>query len=465
MLSGALLILVASATATTFIAFREVDKVVAALNLNPELNLAGVLAEADAGTPQTVMLVGSDKRPSYHPDTKSGAAVGARSDSIILVRLDPSRRTTALMSLPRDLRVAIPDHGTAKLNEAYSIGGPRLTLETVKQLTGLRINHVVNVDFQGFREAVKAVGCVYVDVDRRYFNDNSGPDKYATIDVGAGYQPLCGQDALDYVRYRHEDNDLVRSSRQQDFLRQAKQQIGVTRLVGDRDELIRIFGRNTTSDLRSRAAVLGVLKLLVASAGQPVSEIHFEGEIGESYVTASSASVRRLSQQFLGTVETSGPRGAPRRRRSGSGRPPQLEDSSAEGRDQALQAVRGGARLPVFFPRERIPGSLFTGPPRVYGLRGTDGRVHNSYRMVLRRGVVGEYYGLQGTRWADPPILQGPSEGRMVDGRRFDIYRDGDRVRLVAWRTRSGTYWVSNTLLQSLSERQMVAIARSTRAL
>ena len=77
----------------------------------------------------------------------------------------------------------------------------------------------VNVNFWGFRGAVDRLGCVYVDVDHRYFNDNSPPNggggPYAAIDVSAGYQRLCGQDALDYVRYRHLDNDLIRAARQQ----------------------------------------------------------------------------------------------------------------------------------------------------------------------------------------------------------------------------------------------------------
>jgi len=466
---GALLIALASATATSFAAFREVDKIVAALGTNGPLDFGLGLAEADAGTPQTIMLVGSDKRAKTARDSLSGAASGARSDTVILVRLDPARRTTALMSLPRDLKVRIPGNGQAKLNEAYSIGGPKLTLETIKELTGLRINHVINVDFKGFRQAVNAIDCVYADIDRRYFNDNSGPEKYATIDVKEGYQKLCGQDALDYVRYRHEDNDLVRSARQQDFIRQAKAQVGVARLVGDRDQLVRIFGRNTTSDLQDRASVLSVLKLLVGAAGQPITEVHFEGRIGESFVTASSASVKKLTRQFLGAEDTRGPRGEPRRPRARRRPRPErrinLEDASAEGRAQALQAVRGGARIPVYFPGQQMPGASYDDAPRVYALRGPDGQAHNAYRMVVRRDLVGEYYGVQGTAWRDPPILRTPSETREIGGRRFELHYDGDRLRLVAWRTRAGVYWISNTLLQSLSEKEMIAIARSTRAL
>jgi len=469
LLLGALLIVAASASTTAYAAISEVDKIVAAFGSSPALDLGASLAEADTGTPQTLMLIGSDKRAANSEDVRSGLSSGQRSDTIILARLDPSRQAIALMSLPRDLKVDVPGHGTEKLNEAYALGGPKLSLETVKQLTGLRINHVINVDFSGFKHAVNAIGCVYVDIDRRYFNDNTGPMKYATIDVPQGYQKLCGQDALDYSRYRHDDNDLVRSARQQDFLRQAKQQVGVGRIVGERDRLVRLFGRYTTSDIRTRESVLRLLRLVVAAAGKPVSEIHFEGNIGASYVTASSAKVRKLTQQFLGVEDTQGPRSgeeAPRRRKPSSTRgirSVQLDDATADGREQAAQAKAAGAKIPIYFPTGHKAGGYFADAPRVYGIEGPDGRSYNAYRMVVRSGEVGEYYGLQGTAWQDPPILRSASESRMIDGRRFELHYDGDRLRLVAWRTSQGVYWISNTLLQTLSEREMLAIARSTR--
>ncbi len=83
--------------------------------------------------------------------------------------------------------------------------------------------------------------------------------------------------------------------------------------------------------------------------------------------------------------------------------------------------------------------------------------------MVMRRGIIGEYYGLQGTTWKQPPILESPSEERKIGKRTFELHYDGDRLRLVGWRTKRAVYWISNTLLQTLTERQMLAIARSTR--
>ena len=95
----------------------------------------------------------------------------------------------------------------------------------------------------------------------------------------------------------------------------------------------------------------------------------------------------------------------------------------------------------------------------------------DAYRMVLKRGGIGEYYGIQGTTWMDgeedpknPPILEDPTEeGKVINGRKFNLYYDGDRLRTVSWRTPRGVYWLSNTLLETLSAKEMLKIAGNTR--
>ncbi len=361
-----------------------------------------------------------------------------------------------------------------KINASYQAGGPALTLETVKRLTGLNINHVVNVTFKGFWRAVNAIGCVYTDVDRDYFNDSA---EFTYIDVNQGYQRLCARQALQYVRYRHTDDDIVRSARQQDFLRQMKQQVTYTDLISKHDRLVTIFGRNTATDaeLRSRSEVLRLLKLALAAAGKPIQEIHFEGEIGASFVEASNAQVKNLVQRFLNAEESPGPRGRapgetpaskPKRKQKRDAASLGLYDASVTGEDQGLQAVKAGAggTLPVFYPTLLLNSSQFSYGPRVYKLRGPDGKRYGAYRMVMNRtNANGEYYGVQGTTWKDPPILDDPSEERTIKGRKYLLFFAGDRLRLVGWRTPKAAYWVSNTLLQTLTKRQMMAIARSVR--
>jgi LCP family protein required for cell wall assembly len=470
LLLGGLLVIFAAAGATAVAAFHEVDKVVKALELGPELKLGKEkLAQTDPGEPQTLMILGSDRRPR---DNVEGAG-GARSDTIMLVRLDPDKDATAILSLPRDLKVEIPGHGTDKINAAYEFGGPKLTLDTVKAVTGLPVNHVVNVAFEGFWRAVNAVGCVYVDIDRRYFNDSAS---YAYIDVQPGYQRMCGRKALQYVRFRHEDTDIVRAARQQDFLRQAKQQIAASDLIEKRDRLVTIFGRNTSTDtaLRSRSEVLRLLKLALFSATQPIREVRFQGAIGPSFVESSPEQMRAMVQEFLQVKDSPGPRGESKRKvkRNKRKKLPAvgdigLEDATGFGKEQAVQAVQAGAgvTLPALYPTLRLQGSVFAGPPRVYKLRGSDGRTYGAYRMVLQNNVAGEYYGIQGTTWKDAPILEGVTERRKIGRRTYELVPDGDRVRLVAWRTPKAAYWISNTLLLTLSDKQMLAIARSVRSL
>jgi hypothetical protein len=179
-----------------------------------------------------------------------------------------------------------------------------------------------------------------------------------------------------------------------------------------------------------------------------------------------------MVDEFLNVEDTPGPRGEVSRKvkRGKRKKLPAvgdlgLEDATGFGRDQALQGIEMGlgTTLPALYPALRTIGSVYAGPPRVYKMRGTDGKLYGAYRMVLQTGVVGEYYGLQGTTWTEPPILQGVTETRRIGKRTFELVRDGDRVKLVAWRTPKAVYWISNTLLLTLSEKQMLAIARSVR--
>ena len=110
---------------------------------------------------------------------------------------------------------------------------------------------MVNIDFLGFVRAVDAIGCVYTDVDRRYYHSNVGvppEEQYSEINIQPGYQKLCGKKALQYVRYRHTDTDIVRSARQQSFLSQVRRQISPTDLITDNHNLIDILAEYTTSE-------------------------------------------------------------------------------------------------------------------------------------------------------------------------------------------------------------------------
>src|SRR5256714_751285 len=174
------------------------------------------------GKPAVALVLGTDHRYI------DGKAPG-RSDTMMLIRSDPGNHTVSLLSFPRDMRVAIHCPGRSvwydKINAAYPTCGPLGSLETIKELTHIPINYLISVNFVGFIRVVDKLGGVYMDVDRRYFNNHTGPTGYAAINLEAGYQKLNGKQALDFVRYRHTDNDLFRTARQQMFVRAAKDQM------------------------------------------------------------------------------------------------------------------------------------------------------------------------------------------------------------------------------------------------
>jgi LCP family protein required for cell wall assembly len=439
------------------------------------------ITPAEAGKPQTLMILGSDLR---YGDKKAG--LKPRSDTILLVRLDAHQQATSVMSIPRDLLVDIPGYGgPQKINGAYTLGGPRLTLRTVKEVLStpdrpFKINHVITMDFGAFRRAINYIGGVYVDIDRRYYNDNTqGGEHYATIDVPAGYQKLKGQDALDYVRYRHNDNDLVRAARQQDFLRQIRSQRGTKELMSpdlaNLRRLAKLFARYFDYDkgLAKKKQIFSLAKLVLGTAKHPVREVPFEVVDAPDHVNleASQNMLRRNVDRFLQPTKRSTSSSRPKkssnkRRRSVSHKDvPGLIGSRTEGENQAILAARKTG-FAFYFPTRRAAGGSYIGQgPRLYTIRDELNRSHHAYRLVLSAGENAGYYGIQGMDWRRPPILDDPHSTRTVNGHKLLIYRDGNKVRIVAWKTPRGVYWVSNTLTRRLNERQMIAIAASLRRL
>jgi LCP family protein required for cell wall assembly len=507
-LASILIVAVTAATTATAVLV-YIDSVAEALSHNHVLGnkVERFLSKVEGGEPQNILILGSDKRAGAEFEEDPG-----RSDTTILLRLDPDKGAIAVMSIPRDLKVEIPGYGTEKFNAAYTFGGPKLTLRVVKELTGLPINHVVNVDFLGFVRAVYAIGCVYTDVDRRYYHSNVGlspSEQYAEINVQPGYQLLCGKKALQYVRYRHTDTDLVRSARQQDFISAARQRVHVDDLVkdivfgGGEKGLIEIFTKYTTSDISDKETMLQVLKLFLSVRNVPIKEVHFPAELGPSYVTATPEAIHEAVNQFLGVEASGGSRGRlegeaaetarsskaakkhGRKSRAKRKRPPKPKIHTAEpGSDGLVPAREAGeleaetaarrvdGRFPIFYPTRLPSGAYYVESnsyehvvdPRVYHLKDDGGTRHAAYRMVLVAELSDgtHYFGVQGIRgWSDPPILGNPSLTKTINGRDYDIYVDGDRIRLIAWHRGENSYWVSNDLLQSLTNDQMVGLARS----
>ncbi len=164
------------------------------------------------------LVLGSDSRkgvPKKFGTTKNSP--GQRSDTILLVQVDARHNRTVVLSIPRDLRVDIPGHGVGKINTAFNYG-PNTMVRTVESLTGLAINHYVDVNFLGFEGVVNALGGVPICVDKPMV------DALAGLNLPhPGCYNLHGRQALAFVRARHVVGDTIpdfsRISRQQQFMR------------------------------------------------------------------------------------------------------------------------------------------------------------------------------------------------------------------------------------------------------
>jgi polyisoprenyl-teichoic acid--peptidoglycan teichoic acid transferase len=507
---ASLIIVAVCAAATSSSVLLYINSIAEAFNtgVNNELNeeLEEVLPTVHGGEPETILILGSDERPEF------GEKYG-RSDTTILLRLDAKQNLISVMSIPRDLKTEIPGYGTDKFNAAYSDGGPKLTIQVVKELTGLKISHVINIDFLGFVRAVDAIGCVYTDVDRRYYHSNVGvppEEEYSEIDIKPGYQKLCGKKALQYVRYRHTDTDIVRSARQQSFLGQARHQVSPTDLITDNNNLIDILAEYTSTDIHGGTELITLLDLLYELKGAEVNQVHFPAELGPSYVYANREEVAHAVKEFMGEAgydshshETAEEKAEKKERKQqrqaeraekkqkkskgkkkGEKKKGKKKHHSPPGGDELVPAAESGeaiaekaarhvgAGFPVYYPTRLPEGAYYqeSNPyehvvnPYVYHLKDKEKERHAAYRMVgiYQPEYEDTYFGVQGIRgWEDPPILEDPTETRTVNGREYLIYTDSGKVKLVAWHRGENTYWISNSLQQSLTNEQMLGIAES----
>lgn len=209
----------------------------------------------------TFLLAGVDSR-SERPTTGSDATArlwkyGAqRSDTLMLVHLGADERTIHLMSIPRDSWVPIPGHGSGKVNAAFSWGGPALLVQTVEQLTGVRVDHFGVIDWHGFKSLTDAVGGVPITI---------AADSYDPVlewHFTAGTHVMRGEEALAYVRQRHgvPGGELDRIKHQQQFLRSLMTEIrgevsltdplGTARMLAAITRTVSVDDEMSNTDLR-----------------------------------------------------------------------------------------------------------------------------------------------------------------------------------------------------------------------
>ena len=156
---------------------------------------------------------------------------------------------------------------------------------------------------------------------------------------------------------------------------------------------------------------------------------------------------------------------------------PPMDDSTAMGEQYAAKVAKEKKKdgdpyvdFPVYYPTRLAPGSSINDASRAFNIDGPGNDVYYGYKLsvdvpgeAFRQRPAEEYYGVSGTDWVDAPILDNPSETRTIDGRAYQLFYDGDRLRLVGFKTNDAAYWVNNSLSQSLDEGQMLSIATSMR--
>jgi len=295
-----LLVLASGAAGGAYLYFHESVAAVAPKTIDVK-KAARQLDVALPGEPATALVIGYDRRADDAKGTPS------RSDTLMLMRADPDGKTLSLLSFPRDLRVQIDcgDKGTFtdKINAAYALCGPQGTLRTVRALTGQRINYLLTVNFRGFRQLVDKLGGIWIDIDRRYFNDRGGPGGYATINLQPGYQRLTGLKTLDFVRFRHTDNDLVRNARQQLFVRAFKDQIESSFSLTRLPQVIKVVTSNVEvaqgggKDVSAKT-VLSYALLAYSLPPGHIFQTRIEGLEGFADLTTSSENMQRAVREW-----------------------------------------------------------------------------------------------------------------------------------------------------------------------
>ncbi|RSM43355.1 LytR family transcriptional regulator [Amycolatopsis balhimycina DSM 5908] len=252
-------------------------------------------AEAQAND-ENFLMVGSDTRDGASDEEGVGTAdstPGARSDTVMVAHIPADRKRVVVTSFPRDLEIDRPDcqrwdpaqnkttdqvsprQKIAKLNTAYAVGGPPCVTKVIQQITGLRINHFVGIDFNGFKEMVDAVHGVTIHTDKPIDDEVLGKVVMQTGDV-----TISGDQALNYVRARHVRSDVAKSDydrikRQQAFIGALLKKVMSSDVVldpGKLSDFITAFAKATFGD---NLGVKQMMTLAQSMKGLDPSKITF----------------------------------------------------------------------------------------------------------------------------------------------------------------------------------------------
>ncbi|MEO7715287.1 MAG: LCP family protein [Capsulimonas sp.] len=262
-----------------------------------------------------LMVIGRDYDYS---DSDQIIKTKARSDMLMMARIDFDSKKISFLSIPRDTRADIPGFGVGKINGAHAHGGPALTEQTVQSNFGIPSEKYVAIDFQGFEEAIDQLGGVDLNVDKKMdYDDNWG---HLHIHLKPGEQHLNGQQAMGFVRFRHSDSDLVRVQRQQALLAALKAKLLNPATLAAIPNLLGTMDRHLDSDMTPEQKI-AIANFVHETPRDQIQMATLPSTEGKVFVETDWEKARPMIQQTFGVappeaVAESAPRHRRRRHRT-----------------------------------------------------------------------------------------------------------------------------------------------------
>lgn len=270
----------------------------------------------EATEPLTILLMGVDTGNVERTETWVG-----RSDSMILMTVNPKTKKTTMMSLERDILTRIESGNgqahEAKLNSAYADGGAELAIETIQKMMNIHIDRYVMVNMRGLQKLVDAVGGITVNNILGFPISISDQEEFNTISIGVGEQHIGGEEALVYARMRYQDpeGDYGRQKRQREVIQKVMEKALSLNSVGHYQEILKALSDNmqTNIDLSAKS-IPNLLGYKDSFKTIETQQLQGEGEIlqGVSYQIVSRAHMlemqnilrRSLGQEEVTQLET-----------------------------------------------------------------------------------------------------------------------------------------------------------------
>jgi LCP family protein required for cell wall assembly len=212
--------------------------------------------DAPKPPPSEGMLSAKDKANIVIMGVDSREDDVGRSDTLMVATIDPKKDQAALLSIPRDTRVKIKNHGFDKINHAYAFGGHELAKDTVENFLGITLDHYVIIDMHAFQSIIDAMGGIDINVEKRmHYEDPWDDDGGLVIDLQPGMQHMDGKTAITYVRYRDEEGDLGRIRRQQKFMKAMFDKIASPSIIMKIPSIIKEVSNSIKTDMSIRQMI------------------------------------------------------------------------------------------------------------------------------------------------------------------------------------------------------------------